>query len=107
KMKRLLFLAMIGMGLPGADAQERLTLEEAIGQALVHNFDLQIVGVDQAAAEVQNTPGEAGMLPAIDLGADVNAAQRNSDQEFADGRRQVVNQANSFGYSAAINLSWT
>lgn len=106
-MKRLLFLAMIGMGLPRADAQERLTLEEAIGQALVHNFDLQIVGVDQAAAEVQNTPGEAGMLPAIDLGADVNAAQRNSDQEFADGRRQVVNQANSFGYSAAINLSWT
>lgn len=90
-----------------AYAQELLTLDMAIAQALQYNFDIQIARVDAQQAEVNNTAGNAGMLPNIDLRGGLNAASQNVRNEFIDGRVQQVSNAPSFGYNGSVNLNWT
>ncbi len=106
-MKKRILMGLLCLAVFPLHAQEKLRLADAIQWALNHNFDLQVVEVDQKASQVRNSPGEAGMLPRLSLDGDLDGAQRNSRQEFVDGRKQEVNRAGSFGYAAAINLSWT
>lgn len=107
KMKKIILLGVLCLCFPVLRGQEMLRLTDALALALEKNFDLRIVGVDKESARIQNTPGEAGILPRLSLDADLDAAQRDSRQEFVDGRTQEVSAARSFGYAAAINLSWT
>lgn len=90
-----------------AYAQQLLTLDMAIERALQHNFDIQVARTDAKQAEVNNTAGNAGMSPSIDLRGGLNAASQNVRNEFIDGRVQQVSNAPSFGYNGSVNLNWT
>lgn len=90
-----------------AYAQELLTLDMAIERALQHNFDIQVARTDANQAKVNNTAGNAGMSPSIDLRGGLNAASQNVRNEFIDGRVQQVSNAPSFGYNGSVNLNWT
>lgn len=86
KMKKIILLGVLCLCFPVLRGQEMLRLTDALALALEKNFDLRIVGVDKESARIQNTPGEAGILPRLSLDADLDAAQRDSRQEFVDGR---------------------
>lgn len=105
-LKQSLILLLLSCG-TSAWAQERLTLEDAVERALKHNFDIRItrLGAEQAAAN--NTAGNAGMLPNVNLTGGVTAGSANTNIEFADGRVQEVNNAASLSYNANAGLSWT
>ncbi len=105
-LKQSLILLFLSCG-TSAWAQERLTLEDAVERALKHNFDIRItrLGAEQAAAN--NTAGNAGMLPNINVTGGVTAGSANTNIEFADGRVQEVNNAASLSYNANAGLSWT
>lgn len=90
-----------------ASAQERLSLSDAIDMALQHNFDIQITRLGAEQAAVNNTPGNAGMLPNINATGGINAGSANTHIEFADGRIQEVNNAASLSYNGAVALNWT
>ncbi len=104
-MKRIAIL--IAMLHSFAYAQELLTLDMAIERALQHNFDIRIARTDAKQAEVNNTAGNAGMLPNLDLRGGLNTASQNVRNEFIDGRVQQVSNAPSFGYNGSVNLNWT
>jgi len=90
-----------------AFAQELLTLDMAIQQALKNNFDIQISRADAKQAEVNNTAGNAGMSPNINATGGVTAGTQNVRIDFIDGRTQRVDNAASLNYNGAINLNWT
>lgn len=90
-----------------AAAQEQLSLQDAIARALEHNFDIRMAGVIATQATVNNTAGNAGLLPDINAIGGINAGNANTRIEFADGRIQEVNSANTIGYTAGLTLNYT
>lgn len=104
-LKRVIVILLLSN--TAAIAQERLTLDDAIDKALQHNFDIRISRLIAEQAEVNNTAGNAGMLPSINANAGVTAGSANTNIEFADGRVQEVNNAASVSYNAAATLNWT
>src|SRR5436190_4379082 len=90
-----------------AIAQERLTLDDAIAKALEYNYDIQVSKLAAEQAARNNTAGNAGILPNINGNAGVNTGLTHSHIEFADGRVQEANNAQSVSYNAAVTLGWT
>lgn len=90
-----------------ASAQDRLTLQDAITRALEHNYDIRVANVSAQQAAANNTAGNAGLLPDINGTAGVNAGSSNTRIEFADGRVQEVNNAQTISYNAGVTANYT
>ncbi len=96
-MKTLqIFILFILSGL-FVQAQEPLSLTNAITIALENNYDIKIVKQNQRIAEITNDWGTAGRYPYINLsgGAD-NSANVNNNENFVTNR-----------LSAGASLNWT
>lgn len=104
--KRLITICAFIMHLT-ASGQELLTLQDAITKALQHNFDIRIADVTAQQAVANNTLGNAGLLPNVNAAAGLNLGSANTRSEFADGRVQQVDNANSVGYNSSLTLSYT
>ncbi len=83
-------------------AQEELSMRDAINIALENNFQIKIVGINKEIAENNNTWGEAGRLPTINLGIGQNQsfAFKNNPLSFANGHFNTVSSV------PTINLNW-
>lgn len=87
-------------------AQEILTLENAVGTALEKSYDIKVAKMQQDVAEMQVFKGNAGMLPRVDLNANVGSAFNEVSQKLSNG-----SEINRFGTSLApttnLAMSWT
>jgi len=90
-----------------AAAQQRLTLEDAVARTLEYNFDIRIADLQSRQASVNNTPGNAGMLPNVNASGSYTAGSANTHIEFADGRVQDVDNALSETLNGNLSLNWT
>jgi outer membrane protein len=88
-------------------AQQRLTLQEAIGKALQHNYDIRMADVTVRQAEANNTPGNAGMLPSLDANGGYNISNYNVLNKLTSGAEQNRPNATATGLSASLDASWT
>lgn len=90
-----------------AQAQNMLSLEEAIATALKNNFDIQLSKNDSAVAALNYTYRNAVFLPRIN--GTMNTAWNNNAQEqkFVDGTERKLNDIKSNNYNAAVQLNWT
>lgn len=80
-----------------SQAQQNLTLTEAITIALENNYDIKIVKQNQRIAEITNDWGTAGRYPYINLSAgDNNSANISEDENYVANR-----------FSAGASLNWT
>jgi outer membrane protein TolC len=105
-MKKLL-LIILSFSVIVAEAQKRITIEEAIEIALKNNYDIQISKKDVEIAKTNNTAGNAGMLPEIGISGSANYALKDVSQTLSDG---VVNNYSGRGtttLSAGAELNWT
>jgi outer membrane protein len=107
--RRYAFVLLILLFDPGfkSQGQERLTIEDAIKRTLQHNFDIRVSDITAQQAQVNNTAGNAGLLPNVNGTAGVNAGFTNSHIEFADGRIQEVSNAGTLSYNAAVTATYT
>jgi Outer membrane protein len=103
--KALIVLMLLAAN--AANAQERLTLQDAIARALQHNYDIRIAQNVARQTEVNNTAGNAGMLPNVNVVGGVTTGSANTHIEFADGRVQDVNNAASLQVNGSAQLDWT
>ena len=87
-------------------AQEKLTLESAIQQALEKNYDVLMSKSDKEIAATQNNWGNAGMAPQVSLAGALTGATLDSYQEFGNGTVQDRNGAKSLNANAGALLSW-
>ncbi len=90
-----------------ADAQNLLTLEEAVEIGLENNYSLQISRNFLEIADNNYSLGNAGFLPSLDLTASRRESIEDSEFESADGNSQTNTGARSTATNAAINLNWT
>lgn len=86
--------------------QESLTLDSAITKALRYNYDLRISDNTAAQSAVNNTLGNAGLLPAVNATLGTTTGTNNTLLETTDGN-SINRSGFSYGYNGGVNLTWT
>lgn len=89
-----------------AFAQNILLLDDAIKTGLENNYAVRIYRSEKEIAGLQNTAGNAGMLPTVTLNGNVGYANANSYQEFSTGTVQDRKGAVSDNLGASLNVNW-
>lgn len=88
-------------------AQSKLTLSDAIQIALQNNYQIKAYKSLQELTELNNHPGNAGMLPTVALNGGLGWASNQTRQEFANGQTVNRNNAISQNNNSSIDLNWT
>jgi len=88
-------------------AQEVLTLQRAIEIGLQNNYSILISRNDAAIAVNDNTIGNAGFLPYVNLSATQNNVITNTHQETFTGSVKDVKGATNRNLNAGVQLTWT
>ena len=73
------------LGIPALAQVPLLSPESAVALALQSNFDIQFSRADAQIAELNNTKGNAGMLPTVNLVANENFTLSAFQQKLANG----------------------
>ncbi len=110
-LKKMLPLALFCL-LPGFSFTQTagaalLSPEEAVRIALERNYDIRIARADADIARLNNTKGNAGMLPAINLVANENFTLSAFQQKLANGNEFNALGAPFNAVNAGVQLSWT
>ncbi|MCC7507178.1 MAG: TolC family protein [Saprospiraceae bacterium] len=85
-----------------------LSAAEAVQIALANNYDIQLARADAEIARLNNTKGNAGMLPNVALVAGDNATLNGLQiQNLADGRLIEAYGVFSNNINASVQLEWT
>jgi outer membrane protein TolC len=97
----------MGISLSEGQAQERLTLQSAVEQALKNNYSIQFY---RNAAEINKNEislGNAGMLPTLALNAGESFSLNNTKQNLSTGAEINRKNAQSTNATAGVALNWT
>ncbi len=92
-----------------AQAQQMLTLEDAIQQGITKQYSIQISRQKERIAANENSLGNAGFLPTITGTATKNYTISGLDQSFFGGVRAPLVQSgvNSNSGNAGVAMAWT
>jgi outer membrane protein len=88
-------------------AQDLLSSGEAVSIALKNNYDILVARNNSEVAKINNTAGNAGMLPDLAITASDNYSVNNVDQKFSSGPEVKTTGTHSNSLSSGIELSWT
>jgi outer membrane protein len=104
---RLAFFALLSP--IAAQAQQMLTLEDAIQQGITKQYSIQISRQKERIAANENSLGNAGFLPTITGTATKNYTISGLDQSFFGGVRAPLVQSgvNSNSGNAGVAMAWT
>ena len=100
KMLKYILFAILTVGI--ISAQETLTLENAVNIALNKNLNIQVSKQNAEIAKNNAHPGNAGLLPRIDLTAEVLHSDLNN--KTAGGTVKDITTTTSAGISASYTL---
>lgn len=111
-MNKIFLTLLTSLVLSPLWAQEDLSLNDAIRKGLENNYDILIEKRNVNIAENNNSWGEAGRLPKVDLQAreDINITNQQSDNLFFGGQLfpgYELTDQRSYGFVPSVNLSWT
>lgn len=88
-------------------SQELLTPDQAVEIALENNYSIRIARKQAEISSNNVTYGNAGFLPAIDLGASQNNNIQNARQEYLSGQINERDNAKSNSMNLNAALNWT
>lgn len=107
-MKRSRIIATILLLLPTIGfSQEILTLDDAIRIGLENSYSIQIAQNNVSIATNNNTIGNAGYLPRVDLGANQNNNFQNRYYEYSDATSQTQAGYPTHTLTSGMQLNWT
>lgn len=92
-----------------AQAQQMLTLEDAIQQGITKQYSIQISRQRERIAANENSLGNAGFLPTVTGSASKNYTISGLDQSFFGGLRPPLVQSgvNSNSSNTGVAMAWT
>ena len=106
--KIILNISLTVFLIPSTYAQKLITEQDAVGIALKYNYDILIARNNATSDSVNNTTGNAGMLPTLSInGSESYSTANNVQQKFSDGTSSTVTNANSNSIDASVGLNWT
>ena len=108
-MKKIIFcLSLIIFYTSPTYCQKPLTAEDAVSIALKYNYDILVSRNNASADSVNNTPGNAGMLPSLSItGSEIYSPATNVNQKLSDGTLVTSSSAKSNTLNASVGLEWT
>src|SRR4028118_2042445 len=96
----LLFLYSSAIG------QDQLTVEDAIGEALKNNYEIQIVRIDSSAYGIDNAYADYAFLPTVNGQASKLWNNNNQQQLLSDGTKRERDGIKSNNLVGSVNLNW-
>lgn len=89
------------------NAQDNLSLQDAIRTGLENNFGIRLVKMDVEIASNNNSIGNSGFLPKLNLTAAQSYSVTDSKQEFLTGQINDRSGAKADALNAGLQLNWT
>lgn len=89
------------------NAQQSLSIEDALKIALENNYEIQIASNNLKVNQTNNTIGNAGMLPKVTASVVDNNNIQNLSQTRSDGTVNSVNNGKSNSLTYGVGLDWT
>jgi len=105
-MKTRWLCLILSLSVLNANAQ-LLSVDDAIEIALKSNYDILIAKQNLETVKVNNTVGNAGMLPNINATVGDNFSVNNLNQKFTNGTEIVRNNVLGNNLNTNIALNWT
>lgn len=105
-MKYIVFLTAALFSF-AASAQDLLTLEDAVAQALKNNYDIRLSANDLRIDQQNVSMANAGLLPTVTGTFNQSNAIQNSTQVRSDGTTQTLDNAKNNNLNYGVNLGWT
>ncbi len=102
-------IGIIGLWLISAlsASGQGITFSQALEKVLRQNYGISLSRNVQRVAENDNTVGNAGFLPTLDLEGEQNFGSSNTDITFFDGSTINRDGARSQNLNVALALNWT
>lgn len=107
KIKSIYLITLVLAFLPKMRAQELLLLEDAVKIALENNYDIKLAKNELKIDELNNSAGNAGMLPTISALVTDNNSITNTKQTQADGSERTLDGARNMNLTYGVGLDWT
>lgn len=104
---RTIVVSILFFALGITSQADTLTVRQAVAIALEKNFSILIAKNEQEIAAVQNTIGNAGMLPRVDVNGSSTNNINNTRLELLTGDVRSANSAKSSNLSGNVMLNWT
>lgn len=107
-MRSILIAGMIlSVSAASVAAQSNLSLRDAIQTALGNNYGIRIANEELSILDNNVTPGNAGMLPVVNLDGSRSFSVTDVNQTFQDGRQQNRDGIKANSYTFGPRLEWT
>lgn len=90
-----------------SNAQELLTVEDAVAIALKNNYDIRIASNELKIDEQNVSLANAGFLPRLDANVNDNNNIQSTTQTRADGTRLSLDNARNNSLTYGAELNWT
>ncbi len=104
-----IYILSLGLGLMGnVYAQDSVGLYRAVELSLIHNYDVNIAGVDREMAENNAEAGNAGLLPTVYLDGGGSYAVQSAELQFASPEQPPINAegAATLSYNAGAYMDY-
>lgn len=98
---------LICLGITKSNAQEILTLEDAVKIALENNYDIRISKNELAITSNNVSIGNAGILPSVSANVVDNNSLQNTKQTRSDGSVTELQNAKNNNLTYGVGLDWT
>ena len=105
KKNIIAFLVLLASVL--GNAQEVLTIKDAVAIALENNFEIKIASNNLNIDKVNMSEGNAGMLPTITGSVVDNNRVQNSSQTLQTGQVNSLKNAKNNSLNYGVSLDWT
>ena len=79
------FILIFILSVADISAQDLLTSEDAVSIALKNSYDILVATNNAEIARINNTSGNAGMLPEVAVNSSDNYSRNNVDQKYSSG----------------------
>lgn len=90
-----------------AFAQHKLSIQDAVEEALKNNYSISIARDEMTIAQNNLTIGSAGFLPTLNANGSYSRSITNTTQEYLDGRQVDRSGAVTNNLNASLALNWT
>jgi outer membrane protein len=101
-----IIIALVSL-MPKIQAQELLTLEDAVKIALENNYEIRISKNDLSIDKTNVSVGNAGMLPTVAANVLDNNSIQNTTQTRSDGTKTTLDNAKNNSLTYGVGLDWT
>ena len=106
-MKKIFYIFSLITFFASAQAQNVLTVDEAVAIALKNNYDVLLAQNNAEIAKANNTLGNAGMLPSLGAVGNASYALSNIENKALNGSTTNFPNQGATSYGAGVELSWS